>query len=125
MAQGAPGAFRFVDKNSTALGTQYSIGGAADVDARTGIGYLNDNLLFAAGAEGVLLLDGKSGNVSKAVELNIVEGVDPADVVANSVSVNEGLIYGQRCSRAIFTKSQGQSIELQGIIDLGASANVV
>ncbi len=126
IASGVPGRVTFFDNGSRSTVGEYEIGGAEAEEARTGLDYMGNDIVFAAGAAGVLLLDGKSGEVSSAVELSEVEGVDPADVVSNSVSVNGGMVLMANGAAGLYVgKPKGKSIELEGSIDLGASANVV
>lgn len=126
VASGAPGKISFFELNSRSALEAHALGGASEQGARSGVDFLGNDLIFAAGAEGILVLNQKSGAVTKAVELPAIEGVEPSDIVANSVSVNEGLVLMANGAAGLYVgKVKGNEIELDGVIALGGSANVV
>ena len=126
VASGAPGKISFFERNSRSALEAYALGGASEEGARSGVDFLDDDLIFAAGAEGILVLNQKSGAVTKAVELPAIEGVEPSDIVANSVSVSEGFVLMANGAAGLYVgKAKGNKIELDGVIAVGGSANVV
>jgi len=117
---------------------QWPFPGADVPEAKTTVEIIDDKAFIAAGPAGVQVLSLTTGDVLAALPVPLGTGADPADVVANSVTVDNDLMFISFGGAGVYVAQAGQHFKncrsdeplpltLLGRLDLGdgASANHV
>ena len=109
--RGTPGEIRILDANSGELERVFPSGGANIPESKSTVQVARGLIFYAAGDEGLRVVDFKRGNIVAGLPVPDIEGVDPADAVTNAASIHGNLVFLANGGAGLFVARASKDLD--------------
>ncbi len=109
--RGTPGEIRIFDRGSGELERVFPSGGANIAESKSTVQVARGLIFYAAGDEGLRVVDFKTGDVVAELPVPDIKGVDPANAVTNAVSIHGNLVFLANGGAGLFVARANKDLD--------------
>ncbi|MFQ5703642.1 MAG: hypothetical protein ACE5HT_06440 [Gemmatimonadales bacterium] len=109
--RGTPGKLLIFDTRSGALKRLFATGGANIPESKSTVQVARGLIFYAAGDEGLRVVDFKKGTIVAELPVPSIDGVDPADAVTNAASIHGNLVFLANGGAGLFVARANKDLD--------------